>query len=406
MAMTADFDDFLDKLAVHDSQCNMLDNSQDGLYIGMMSGTSLDALDVVLCQFDDTDGFLKVDLVATHSKAFPKELHQILTALCTPNGTNALAQGEFEKFSELDFWGLASRLYGELSAQAVMELLEKAGILPDEVIAIGIHGQTVRHRPEWRFSLQLLDPNILAERTGITVVSDFRRRDMAVGGQGAPLVPAFHRAVFGWGVVVLNLGGIANITVLNANLDEQVIGYDTGVANLLMDGWTARHLGQSYDKNGDWARGGKIDVPLIDELLKHPFLSQSAPKSTGREEFNLDWLDSILTNFDTSPQDVQATLCEFTALTAGCEIGKFDKQIDHLYVCGGGAYNGYLLERLQVHLANWQINTTEVVGISPTWVESACFAWLARQTILGQPANLPSVTGADKEVVLGTVCFG
>lgn len=401
--MTTNFDEFLNELS---TQSDLIDDSQNGLYIGIMSGTSLDALDLVLCQFDDTDGFSKVNLVATHSKDFPKELHQILTALCTPNGTHTLAQGEFEKFSELDFWGLASRLYGELSAQAVTELLEQANILSDEVVAIGIHGQTVRHRPEWRFSLQLLDPNVLAERTGITVVSDFRRRDMAVGGQGAPLVPAFHRAMFGGGVVVLNLGGIANITALNANLDDEVIGYDTGVANLLMDGWTARHLGQSYDKNGDWARGGKIDVPLIDELLKHPFLSQPAPKSTGREEFNLDWLDGVLTNFDTSPQDVQATLCEFTALTAGREITKFAKTDNALYVCGGGAYNGYLLERLQVHLPNWQIATTEVVGISPTWVESACFAWLARQTILGQPANLPSVTGADKEVVLGTVCFG
>ncbi|MDO4451174.1 MAG: anhydro-N-acetylmuramic acid kinase, partial [Moraxella sp.] len=252
--MTANFDEFLNEISAQsDLQFDLVDDSQNGLYIGMMSGTSLDALDLVLCQFDDTDG-LKVNLIATHSKAFPKELHQILTALCTPSGTHALAQGEFEKFSELDFWGLASRLYGELSAQAVTELLEKAGILPDDIIAIGIHGQTVRHRPEWQFSLQLLDPNVLAERTGITVVSDFRRRDMAVGGQGAPLVPAFHQAVFGGETgarVILNLGGIANITVLNSDLSDTVIGYDTGVANLLMDGWTARHLGQAYDKNGD-----------------------------------------------------------------------------------------------------------------------------------------------------------
>ncbi|MDO4427864.1 MAG: anhydro-N-acetylmuramic acid kinase [Moraxella sp.] len=406
--MTTNFDELLNELSAQsDPQFDLIDDSQNGLYIGIMSGTSLDALDLVLCQFNDDDG-LKVDLIATHSKDFPKELHQILIALCTPNGTNALAQGEFEKFSELDFWGLASRLYGELSAQAVTELIEKASILPDEVVAIGIHGQTVRHRPEWRFSLQLLDPNILAERTGITVVSDFRRRDMAVGGQGAPLVPAFHQAMFhvkhdnNSQTVVLNLGGIANITVLG----DEVIGYDTGVANLLMDGWTARHLGKNYDKNGDWARGGKIDEPLLNELLKHSFLSQPAPKSTGREDFNLKWLDSILTNFDTSPQDAQATLCEFTALTAGREIGKFSKQINHLYVCGGGAYNGLLLERLQTHLPTWHINTTDSVGLAPTWVESVCFAWLARQTILGQPANLPSVTGADKGVVLGVVCFG
>lgn len=404
--MTADFDDFLtDYSPQYDPQFDLIDNSQNGLYVGMMSGTSLDALDVVLCRFVDDDG-LQVELIHTHSKVFPKELHQILTALCTPNGTQALAQGDFEAFSELDFWGLASRLYGEFASDLVNELLAQAKLSADDIIAIGCHGQTVRHRPKWRFSLQLIDPNVLAQRTGISVVSDFRRRDMAVGGQGAPLVPAFHQAVFGDNTpnhttVVLNLGGIANMTVLG----KTVVGYDTGVANLLMDGWTARHLGQSYDKNGDWARGGNIDENLLNTLLEHPFLSQSAPKSTGREEFNLDWLDSILTNFDTSPQDVQATLCEFTALTAGREIDKFSKQIDHLYVCGGGAYNGYLLERLRVHLPAWQIATTETVGIAPTWVESVCFAWLARQTILMQTGNLPLVTGASEAVVLGVVCF-
>lgn len=404
--MTADFDDFLtDYSPQYDPQFDLIDNSQNGLYVGMMSGTSLDALDVALCRFVDDDG-LQVELIHTHSKVFPKELHQILTALCTPNGTQALAQGDFEAFSELDFWGLASRLYGEFASDLVNELLAQAKLSADDIIAIGCHGQTVRHRPKWRFSLQLIDPNVLAQRTGISVVSDFRRRDMAVGGQGAPLVPAFHQAVFGDNTpnhttVVLNLGGIANITVLG----KTVVGYDTGVANLLMDGWTARHLGQSYDKNGDWARGGKIDERLLGVLLQHPFLGQSAPKSTGREDFNLDWLDSILTNFDTSPQDVQATLCEFTALTAGREIDKFSKQIDHLYVCGGGAYNGYLLERLRVHLPAWQIATTETVGIAPTWVESVCFAWLARQTILMQTGNLPLVTGASEAVVLGVVCF-
>ncbi|WP_084349741.1 anhydro-N-acetylmuramic acid kinase [Moraxella oblonga] len=396
-----DLEHFLQNLN-DDSQ--LIDNSQNGLYIGIMSGTSLDALDLVLCQFNDEEG-LKVELIATHSKPFPDELHQILTHLCTPNGTNTLAQGDFAGFSELDFFGLASRLYGELTAQATLELLEKAKTPPDEVIAIGVHGQTVRHRPNWRFSLQLFDPNILAERTGIAVVSDFRRKDMAVGGQGAPLVPAFHKAVFGGGVVVLNLGGIANITVLNANLGDEVVGYDTGVANLLMDGWIQRHQGVAYDKNGDWARGGVVNTSLLAKLLTHPFLKQNAPKSTGREVFNLEWLDDILTEFKLNPQDVQATLCEFTALSAGREIDKFSNKINQLYVCGGGAYNGYLLERLKIHLPAWQINTTETVGIAPTWVESLAFAWLARQTILGKPANLPAVTGADKEVVLGVVCF-
>lgn len=404
--MTADFDDFLtDYSPQYDPQFDLIDNSQNGLYVGMMSGTSLDALDVVLCRFVDDDG-LQVELIHTHSKVFPKELHQILTALCTPNGTQALAQGDFEAFSELDFWGLASRLYGEFASDLVNELLAQAKLSADDIIAIGCHGQTVRHRPKWRFSLQLIDPNVLAQRTGISVVSDFRRRDMAVGGQGAPLVPAFHQAVFGDNTpnhttVVLNLGGIANMTVLG----KTVVGYDTGVANLLMDGWTARHLGQSYDKNGDWARGGKIDERLLGVLLQHPFLGQSAPKSTGREDFNLDWLDGMLAGFDISTQDVQATLCEFSALSASGEIARFAQSTNTLYVCGGGAYNHYLLERLAHHLPQFDIHCTDQKGISPRWVESTAFAWLARQTILMQTGNLPLVTGASEAVVLGVVCF-
>lgn len=369
-------------------------------YIGMMSGTSLDALDAVLCQFDEHG---KPTIIATHSTPFTDELRQILLALCTPNGTQKLAQEEFGEFSELDFWGLASWLYGELASDVVLELLNKTSLTADDITAIGCHGQTVRHRPNWRFSLQLIDPNIIAERTGIAVVSDFRRRDMAVGGQGAPLVPAFHQAVFGHGVVVLNLGGIANITVLGDKTD-QVIGYDTGVANLLMDGWANRHLGMPFDKNGDWAKSGVVNHNLLDTLMTHPFLAKSAPKSTGREEFNLTWLDEILADFTITIQDVQATLCEFTALSASQQIQKFS-HIKKLYVCGGGAYNQHLLERLGHYLPTFDIQTTDTQGISPTWVEALAFAWLARQSILMQTGNLPAVTGAQKGVVLGVICF-
>lgn len=366
------------------------------LYIGMMSGTSLDALDVVLCQFVDD----KPTIIATHSTPFTDELRQMLLALCTPNGTQKLTKGELSEFSELDFWGLASRDYAIFASLLVNELLEQANIDPFDVVAIGCHGQTVRHRPKWGFSLQLLDPNILAERTGIAVVSDFRRRDMAVGGQGAPLVPAFHQAVFGRGVVVLNLGGIANITVLG----ETVTGYDTGVANLLMDGWVNRHLGVPFDKNGDWAKSGTVNHALLDVLMTHPFLAKSAPKSTGREEFHLAWLDEILADFDITASDVQATLCEFTALSASQEIKKFN-HINQLYVCGGGAYNQHLLSRLGHYLPTFAIASTEMVGISPSWVEALAFAWLARQSMLVQTSNLPTVTGANKNVVLGVVCF-
>lgn len=374
----------------------------DRYFIGMMSGTSLDALDAVLCDFDG--GAPKI--LATHSQAFGDELREILLALCTPNGTHYLAQGEFQGFSELDFWGLASRLYAEMASDCVHKLLTKTSLSADDITAIGCHGQTVRHRPEWRFSLQLLDPNILAERTGIAVVSDFRRRDMAVGGQGAPLVPAFHQEVFGMGghdeqIILLNLGGIANITILG----DDVMGYDTGVANLLMDGWIQRHHGKKYDKNGDWASGGQVNKALLDELMKHPFLQKTAPKSTGREAFHLDWLDDVLGGFDIAQIDVQATLCEFTALSASREIAKFAKTHNTLLLCGGGAYNHHLKKRLAHHLPNFTLTTTDAKGISPTWVEAVAFSWLARQNILMQTSNLPAVTGADKGVVLGVLCF-
>ena len=384
-------------------------NLADRYYIGIMSGTSLDALDAVLCDFDgDTP-----KIIATHSKPFCKKLRAILLALCTPNGISHLDMGEFDRFSELDFWGLASRLYGEFASEIVNELIAKTNLRTNDITAIGCHGQTVRHRPNWRFSLQLLDPNILAERTGVTVVSDFRRRDMAVGGQGAPLVPAFHQAMFGQAndksdsqIVILNLGGIANITVLNDALDDNVAGYDTGVANLLMDGWINRHQGASHDKYGNWAKSGVVDFVLLDKLMNHPFLMQSAPKSTGREVFNMAWLDGVLMNMNIEPVDVQATLCEFSALSASIEIAKFSKTNNTLYVCGGGAYNTHLLTRLAHYLPTFDIHTTGAVGISPTWVEAVAFAWLARQNILMQTANLPAITGANKDVVLGVVCFG
>lgn len=410
-------DEFLDsiqtQLTQHSSATdNLLDDTKTGYYIGMMSGTSLDGLDVVLCQFEPTR------LIATHSQPFDDTLKAILLALCQPDGITTLDKTILQQLndhkqlvSELDFFGLASQLYARLCVTATENLLAKANLDTHDITAIGVHGQTIRHRPNLAFSLQLLDPNILAEMTGISVVSDFRRRDMAVGGQGAPLVPAFHQAIFGTvnsphdhQTIVLNLGGIANITVL----DKTVLGYDTGVANLLMDAWIQHHLGKDFDKNGDWAKLGKVNQNLLDKLLMHQFLALPAPKSTGREDFNRAWLDEILANFDTAfaPQDVQATLCEFTAVTAAQAIQKHQKAHNTLYVCGGGAYNGYLLDRLQVHLPDWTITTTDSLGIAPTWVEAMCFAWLARQTLLGETGNLPSVTGAKRAVVLGQVCFG
>ncbi len=380
-------------------------------FIGMMSGTSLDALDAVLCRFDDE----RPVVIESHSVNFPDDLKAALLALTMPNGVHDfIKENQLGFESELDVFGWASVFYGELAAQVVIELLAKADIDGESVCAIGCHGQTVRHRPQWHFSLQLIDPNVLTERTGIAVVSDFRRRDMAVGGQGAPLAPAFHEAIFNLDEtgdqVVLNLGGIANITVLS-NGTREVIGFDTGCANLLLDGWTKRHTGADFDKNGVWAKSGQIITPLLEQLLNHPFFKKPYPKSTGREEFNLEWLDTELAKFDAqhgseyAPQDVQATLVDLTAVSVANALTQVSADGGELFVCGGGALNGYLMARLSHHLPAWQVQSTDALGVPPTLVESLAFAWLARQTMLSQVGNLPSVTGADRSVVLGQVCF-
>lgn len=245
-------------------------------------------------------------------------------------------------------------------------------------------------------------------------MSDFRRRDMAVGGQGAPLAPAFHEAIFNdcddkTNKAVLNLGGIANITLLSDGVRE-VVGFDTGCANLLLDGWTKRHTGANFDKDGAWAKSGTIIKPLLEQLLTHPFFAKPYPKSTGREEFNLTWLDAELATFhqnhaiEYTPADVQATLVDLTTISVSDALTEV-ADTGTLLVCGGGAFNGYLMSRLQHHLPNWQVQSTDTKGISPILVESLAFAWLARQTMLSQAGNLPSVTGATKSVVLGQVCF-
>ena len=406
----------------------VFENFDDGLYIGIMSGTSLDGMDAVLCQFtNDGAASAPMQLVATYSQDFAPRLREVLLALCQLNGVNELISQDDEpsiESSELDWFGWASREYGEFASKVVNTLLQQANIDADSVLAIGCHGQTVRHRPQMGFSLQLLDANIIAERTGISVVSDFRRRDMAVGGQGAPLVPAFHQALFAIPDVtrvMLNLGGIANIAVLPANdVHEvnQVVGYDTGPANLLLDAWTALHTGKHYDAGGAWAKTGRVIAPLLNQLLSHAFFAKDYPKSTGREDFNLAWLQEQLQTFDThspdirySSADVQATLTELTAITASNQIRQFTKDsatknaTAEVYVCGGGALNSYLMTRLQAHLPHCLVTTTTSLGLEPTWVEAVAFAWLARQTLTGETGNLPAVTGASKGVVLGQVCF-
>lgn len=418
------FTDIMDDMMSQNASDRQQNPLADSPYvIGMMSGTSLDALDAVLCQFYeiDADNDEPVEILATISAPFPNDLRAALLALTEPDGIKAfIAQNQLAFESELDVFGWASVFYAEFAGNLVNRLLEKAQVTPDEVMAIGCHGQTVRHRPQWAFSLQLLDPNVLAERTGIAVVSDFRRRDMAVGGQGAPLVPAFHQAMFGINPynadkflpkVILNLGGIANITVLDGS--ENVIGFDTGVANLLIDAWCQRHTEQAFDKHGAWAQSGNVIEPVLSALLTHPYFALPAPKSTGREDFNLAWVDGILEqvshqfpNLAYSPADAQATLTELTAISVVQAI-KSVMAVDkgELLVCGGGALNHYLVSRVQAYLPGWNVKTTDAVGLSPLWVEAVAFAWLAQQTILNVPSNLPSVTGAGKKVVLGQVCF-
>ena len=407
----------------------VFENFDAGLYIGMMSGTSLDGMDAVLCQFSpgvdhEDDIQTPMRLLATYSKSFPPRLREALLALCQPNGVQELVATADEPNSELDWFGWASKAYAEFASEVVNTLLQKTNTDSESVLAIGCHGQTVRHRPQMGFSLQLLDANIIAERTGISVVSDFRRRDMAVGGQGAPLVPAFHQALFATPDstrVLLNLGGIANITVLPAvsaasdtQANDNVVGYDTGPANLLLDAWTTLHTDKDYDEGGAWAQSGQVVEPLLNQLIEHPFLARHYPKSTGREEFNLEWLQAELQRFDQasahirySSADVQATLTELTAMSASMQINQFIKNHENssVYVCGGGALNEYLMTRLQAHLPHCTIETTASLGLDPTWVEAVAFAWLARQTLIGENGNLPAVTGANKGVVLGQVCF-
>lgn len=419
----------------------VFENFDDGLYIGMMSGTSLDGMDAVLCQFgtdtgNEDEAQQPMRLLASYSQDFPPRLREVLLALCQPNGVQALTSTADEPNSELDWFGWASLEYGEFASEVVNTLLTQADTDVELVLAIGCHGQTVRHRPQMGFSLQLLDANIIAERTGISVVSDFRRRDMAVGGQGAPLVPAFHQALFATPDstrVLLNLGGIANITVLPAAsnnssnqpddvvgnvvdnvVDNGVVGYDTGPANLLLDAWTVLHTDKDYDAGGAWAQSGQVIEPLLNQLLEHPFFAKPYPKSTGREDFNLAWLQDELQKFDQasavirySSADVQATLTELTAISASAQINKFidANKNTSVYVCGGGALNDYLMTRLEAHLPHCTVETTASLGLDPTWVEAVAFAWLARQTLMGETGNLPAVTGASKNVVLGQVCF-
>ncbi|MEJ2463813.1 MAG: anhydro-N-acetylmuramic acid kinase [Candidatus Thiodiazotropha sp.] len=367
----------------------------DSFFIGLISGTSLDGIDAALVDFSNEKPLLHTALHTPYTSSLLSDL----IALCQP-GDN-----EIDQMGELD------RRVGLAFAAAVQALLDKAGIEAGRITAIGSHGQTVRHRPSAShpFTLQIGDPNTLAEETGITTVGDFRRRDMAAGGEGAPLVPAFHEAMFrtaGSPRVVLNLGGIANITCLPPLNEGEVTGYDTGPANTLLDGWIRRHRELAYDDRGDWAGSGQLIDPLLQHLLDDPYFTLRPPKSTGTEYFNLAWLDARLPEEPLPAADIQRTLAELTARSIADAIRREGFEQSEVLVCGGGTHNRFLLQRLSCLLPQARIDTTASKGLSPDWIEAMAFAWLARQTLSGFSGNLPSVTGARRAVPLGAIYPG
>ncbi|MDD2809406.1 anhydro-N-acetylmuramic acid kinase [Rhodoferax sp.] len=364
------------------------------LYIGLMSGTSLDGVDGVLADFSEG-----CQVLAYASAPFPVALHAELLAL------NQVGHNELHRAA------LAANALMQVYAQVVRQLLSQTQWQASQIRAIGAHGQTVRHQPQSHggtgYTLQLCNPALLAELTHIDVVADFRSRDVAAGGQGAPLVPVFHQAIFGRDgspTAVLNLGGMANLTVIGAHASQPLIGFDCGPGNVLMDAWCHQHRQQAFDADGAWAAGGQVHRALLDRLLTEPYFAQPAPKSTGRDLFNLAWLDAHLAHFDEiSPQDVQATLTELTSSTCAACINSYAKNSKSILVCGGGAFNTHLLQRLQALLPACQVQSTATQGMPPLQVEAAAFAWLARQCVRRQPLALQSITGAYGARVAGGI---
>tara|TARA_B100000686_G_scaffold353275_1_gene458241 strand:+ start:2465 stop:3592 length:1128 start_codon:yes stop_codon:yes gene_type:complete len=365
------------------------DYSNPIYYIGIMSGTSLDGIDVVLADFSSK----RPSLIHTLYQHYDKDLrHQILDLHQSSN-------------NELHLVSMLSNKLANYYAHAVINLLKEHNIKPQSITAIGCHGQTIRHCPEPSkgYSIQLGNASLLAELTGITVVADFRSRDIAAGGQGAPLVPAFHQLLFQDQKInraIVNIGGISNITNLSSN--KKIIGFDCGPGNLLMDAWCQRHLKTAYDNNGIWAESGDVIPELLRELMSLEFFSSPPPKSTGREMFNLSWLESHLSGNERN-KDVQATLLQLTCTTITNAILKWLPDISEVYLCGGGARNTALSSKIRASLLDRKVALTDTLGMDADWLEAFSFAWLAKQTIHGLPGNLPSVTNAKGERILGAI---
>jgi anhydro-N-acetylmuramic acid kinase len=361
-----------------------------GLYLGLMSGTSMDAIDAALIDCDSSP----LRVVATSATPFDAALKRRVAAVLDSSTGVAL-----DEIGQIDV---------ELArgfALAALALLRKAGVSPGRVSAIGSHGQTLRHRPDLTppFTWQIGDPNTLAEMTGITVVADFRRRDVAAGGQGAPLLPVFHDQVFrseGEDRVIVNLGGIANVTILRR--DAPVTGFDTGPANRLLDAWISLHQHADFDAGGAWAATGTCDDALLQHLLDEPYLKLSPPKSTGRELFNMPWLTGKLGLVSRRSQDVQATLQQLTADTVAAAVADYAPGAA-LFACGGGAHNAGLLAAIARRVAPNPVATTAALGLDPDYVEAVAFAWFARRTLEGLTSSAGSVTGASGARILGGV---
>lgn len=360
-------------------------STQDGLYIGIMSGTSLDAIDVALIAMQGE----QPSLVASHEHPLTDTLRQDILALCQP--------GE----EEIRRAGLLHLALGHVFAEAVLRLMTQQRLAAEQIVAIGSHGQTVRHHPELGFSLQLGSADVIATRTGITTVTDFRNHDMVLGGQGAPLVPTFHQTLFGKTgekCALVNIGGMANVSLLDGQ--QLIAGFDTGPGNVLLNLWAERHTGKPYDESGRFAASGKLAPELLTRLLEDDFFQVQGPKSTGRERFNADWLSDRLSGSEI-PADVQATLTELTAVSIARSLIGFAPAA--VYLCGGGSKNDFLRERLARHLPNARIDTTDALGWPADWIEAACFAWLAWARCNRVAATSPCVTGASRAAISGAV---
>jgi len=366
------------------------------LYIGLMSGTSMDAVDCVLADLSESlkvIDFINVDIL-------PK-LKQDILDLCQENGDN-----QINKLGETDI------VLGKLFASAVISILEKNQLNSKQIQAIGSHGQTIRHQPPGQnnnpFTLQIADPNIIATSTGITTIADFRRKDIALGGQGAPLLPAFHQQIFKNSQtdrIILNIGGMANITLLRKD-DTHITGFDTGPGNVLLDTWVQQNLNQSFDENGDWAASGKSNPELLEFMLEDSFFSSPPPKSTGREYFNNSWIDNVLGDYakEISAQDVQATLLELTAISIAQAIESL-LETGEIIVCGGGVRNKQLMQRLTTTLTSFKVSSSNDYGIDSDALEAFAFAWFAQKTLNRQTLDFTTITGSSRPHVIGGIYY-